>query len=115
MTNELLYQAEDMEEQQRIQRAATEPQSIEVAFKLQDSRITAMDDNCVLFAYLPTQKETHLKFLIQARYQTTPSRDNIPKPSENPWNRWLVQETAKFLPEILEQLKVSDLLETGVL
>ena len=111
VTNELLYQAEDVEEQQRIQRAATKSQSVEVAFKLQDSRITAMDDNCVLFAYLPTQKETHLKFLIQARYQTTPSRDNIPKPSENPWNKWLVQETADFLPEILEQLKATDLLE----
>ena len=111
MTNELLYQAEDVEEQQRIQRAATEPQAVEVAFKLQDGRITAMDDNCVLFAYLPTEKETHLKFLIQARYQTTPARDNIPKPSENPWNKWLVQETANFLPEILEQLKASDLLE----
>ena len=111
VTNELLYQAEDVEEQQRIQRAATKSQAVEVAFKLQDSRITAMDDNCVLFAYLPTQKETHLKFLIQARYQTTPSRDNIPKPSENPWNKWLVQETADFLPEILEQLKATDLLE----
>ena len=56
VTNELLYQAEDVEEQQRIQRSAEKPQPIEVAFKLQDGRITAMDDNCVLFAYLPTQK-----------------------------------------------------------
>ena len=109
--DKLLEQAEDEEEQQGIQQSAEELQPIEVAFKLQDDRITAMDDNCVLFAYLPTEKETHLKFLIQARYQTTPARDNIPKPSENPWNKWLVKETAKFLPEILEQLKASDLLE----
>ena len=109
--DKLLEQAEDEEEQQRIQQSAEESQPIEVAFKLQDDRITPMDDNCVLFAYLPTQKETHLKFLIQARYQTTPSRDNIPKPSENPWNRWLVWETANFLPEVLEQLKVGGLLE----
>ncbi len=109
--NKLLEQVEDEEEQQRIQQSADKSQPIEVAFKLQDDRITTMDDNCVLFAYLPTQKETHLKFLIQARYQTTPARDNIPKPSENPWNEWLVQETADFLPEILEQLKASDLLE----
>ena len=107
----LLEQAEDDEEEQRIQKSAEELQPVEVAFKLQDGKITVMDDNCVLFAYLHTQKETHLKFLIQARYQTTPARDNIPKPSENPWNRWLVQETAKFLPEILEQLKASGLLE----
>ena len=102
---------EDEEEQQRIQQSAEELQPIEVAFKLQDDRITAMDDNCVLFAYLPTQKETHLKFLIQARYQTTPARDNIPKPNENPWNKWLVKETADYLPEILEQLKTGGLLE----
>ena len=109
--DQLLEQAEDEEEQQRIQQSAEEPQPIEVAFKLRDDRITPMDDNCVLFAYLPTQKETHLKFLIQARYQTTPARDNIPKPNENPWNEWLVRETAKYLPEILEQLKASGLLE----
>ncbi|MDD9973029.1 MAG: endonuclease NucS [Candidatus Poribacteria bacterium] len=109
--NKLLGQAEDEEEQQSIQQSAEELQPIEVAFKLQDDRITAMDDNCVLFAYLPTQKETHLRFLIQARYQTTPARDNIPKPSENPWNEWLVRETAGFLPEVLEQLKIAGLLE----
>ena len=109
--DKLSEQAEDEEEQQRIQQSAEELQPIEVAFKLQDDRITAMDDNCVLFAYLPTQKETHLRFLIQARYQTTPARDNIPKPSENPWNEWLVQETAEFLPEVLEELKEAGLLE----
>ena len=86
-------------------------QPIEIAFKLHDGSITAMDDNSVLFAYLPTQKETHLKFLIQARYQTTSGRADIQEPSENPWNRWLVQETANFLPEVLEHLKAHGLLE----
>ena len=112
MIDELLYQAEDEEEKQRIRQSAGKSQPIEVAFKLQDGRITVMDDDCVLFAYLPTQKETHLKFLIQARYQTTPARDNIPEPSENPWNRWLIQETADFFPEVLEQLRDGGLLET---
>ncbi len=108
--DKLLERAED-EEQQRILQSSEELQPIEVAFKLHDDRIIPIDSNCVLFAFLPTQKETHLKFLIQARYQTTPARDNIPKPHENPWNRWLVQETANFLPKILEQLKASGLLE----
>ena len=107
----LLEQAEDDEEKQRIQKSAEELQPIEVAFKLQDDRITAMDDNCVLFAYLPTQKETHLKFLTQARYQTTPPRDNIIKPSDSLWNRWLLEETADFFQEVLEHLKASGLLE----
>ena len=107
----LLKQTKHDEKRQKIQQSAKKRQPIEIAFKLHDGSITAMDDNCVLFAYLPTQKETHLKFLIQARYQTTSGRADIQDPSENPWNRWLVQETAKFLPEILEQLKASDLLE----
>ena len=106
--DELLQQAEDDEEQHRIQRSAKQQQPVEVAFKLIDGRITAMD-SCVLFAYLPTQKETHLRFLIQGRYQTTPARDNMP--AENSWNKWLVRETASFLPEVLEQLKVGGLLD----
>lgn len=107
----LLKQTKHDEKRQKIQQSAKKRQPIEIAFKLHDGSITVMDDNCVLFAYLPTQKETHLKFLIQARYQTTSGRADIQEPSENPWNRWLVRETAKFLPEILEQLKASDLLE----
>ena len=107
----LLKQAKHDEKRQKIQKSAKKQQPIEIAFKLHDGSITAMDDNSVLFAYLPTQKETHLKFLIQARYQTTSGRADIQDPSGNPWNKWLVEETAKFLPEILEQLKGAGLLE----
>ena len=106
--DELLQQAEEDEEEHRIQRSAKQQQPVEIAFKLIDGQITAIN-SCVLFAYLPTQRETHLRFLIQGRYQTTPARDNMP--TDNPWNQWLVQETANFLPEVLEQLKVDGLLE----
>lgn len=105
--DEILLEVEDSE-RLRMQRKSAESQPIEVAFRLQDGRITPMND-CVLFAYLPTEKETHLRFLIQARYQTKLARDNIP--THNPWNAWLVQETANFLPDILEQLKAGDLLD----
>ena len=105
---ELLDSADDHKERDRIQRSAAKQQLVEVAFKLSDGQIT-VPDSCVLFAYLPTEKETHLRFLIQGRYQTTPARDNIP--TDNPWNKWLVQETANFLPEVLEQLKMGGLLE----
>lgn len=107
MINEVLLQAEDDEERGRIERESDKQQPIEVAFGLTDARITSMD-RCKLFAYLPTDKETHLRFIIQARYQTTPARDNIP--TDSPWNDWLVGETANFLPDILEQLKAGDLL-----
>jgi hypothetical protein len=106
--DELLQEEEYEDEQQRIQRSAKVSQPIEVAFKLSENQIVAVNSP-VLFAYLPTQKETHLQFLVQARYQTTPARDNIR--IDTPWNNWLVEETARFLPEVLEQLKASEALE----
>ena len=108
--DELLQIEYDPERRKRIQETAKKLQPIEVAFKLQDGKIIAMD-NCVLFAYLSTEKETHLRFFIQARYQTNPARNDIEKTEQNLWNRWLVEETAKFLPEILEELKEAGLLE----
>lgn len=106
--DELLQQSEDEDERQRIQKSATKLQPIEIAFKFQDGKIAAMD-NCMLFSYFPTEKETHLKFLIQASYKTSLARENIEK--DNQWNEWLIQETANYLPEILEQLKKAGLLE----
>ena len=106
--DELLRQSADDDERQRIQKSAKKLQPIEVAFKFRDGKITAMN-NCVLFSYFPTEKETHLRFFIQASYKTTLARDNIKK--GNQWNEWLIQETANFLPDVLEQLKAGELLE----
>ena len=108
--DKLLLQVEDDEERQRLQRKAGAQQPVEVAFRLQDRRITPLN-GCVLFAYLPTEKETHLRFIIQARYQTKLARDNIP--TDSPWNEWLVRETANFLPDIVEQLKAGHLLDAA--
>ena len=105
--NQLLQQEEYDEDKQRIERSAEKLQPIEVAFKIQDERIIEMD-SCVLFAYLPTQMKTNLRFLIQSRYQTTPARDNIS--INSPWNEWLMKETAEFLPDVLDQLKEGGLL-----
>ena len=57
-----------------------------------------------LFVYLPTEKETHLKFLIQGPFNTTPARDNI---RDDNWNRDLIADSAKFAAESI--LKVKDL------
>ena len=106
--DELLRQSPDDDKRQRIQKSADKLQPIEVAFKIQDGKITTMN-NCVLFSYLPTEKETHLRFFIQASYKPTLARDNIKR--RNQWNEWLVQETANFLPDVLEQLKDDGWLE----
>lgn len=104
---ELLQQAEEGEDRERIERSAHDDQLVEVAFRMHDGKLVATD-GCVLFAYLPTAKETHLWFLIQARYQTTPARDNIP--TDSAWNRWLIEETANCLPFVLSQIKEAGLL-----
>ncbi|RLI75863.1 hypothetical protein DRP04_13105 [Archaeoglobales archaeon] len=79
--------AEYENERERILRSANTGQPIEVAFHLSNENKILPTSKSVLFSFLATQKETHLKFLIQGRYQTTPSRDNIAEDSL--WNLWL--------------------------
>ena len=69
----------------------------------------------VLFSYLPTDVGTGLKFLIQARYQTTPARDNIAKSESSVWNRWLIDKTAQFVKRILPELRAAGLLTPSFL
>ena len=110
--NELQLLSEDNDERHRIQRSADKLQPVEIAFYLKDGEIKEME-SCVLFAYLPTEIKTGLRFILQARYQTTLARDNIERINGNPWNRWLVQETADFLPDVLEKLKDGGILKAS--
>lgn len=43
-----------------------------------------------LVVFFPTVVESHLGFLVQGPYRTTPSRDNIPP--GDPWNQYLVRD-----------------------
>ena len=68
---------------------------IEIAFLLQeDEESKEWAIQCVdaspLNAFFPTVVTTHLGFLVQGPYRTTPSRDNVPP--RDPWNVKLVQE-----------------------
>ena len=56
-----------------------------------------------LVVFFPTAVETHLGFLMQGPYRTTPGRDNIP--SYDPWNKRLIAETAVLLPKTLRWLR----------
>jgi len=108
VVEDLKAQAEDEHEQERVLRSAGKAQSIEIAFLMQEDRIVSLD-KAVLFSCLPTSRETQLRFLFQARYQTTPARDNLPK--ENSWNDWLLEETANFLAEVVGSLRSKRLLQ----
>lgn len=66
-----------------------------------------------LVVFFPTVLETHLGFLAQGPYRTTPSRDNVPRHDE--WNQHCVQETARLLVDALRWLRDHDLLDTGTL
>ena len=66
-----------------------------------------------LVAFFPTVVESHLGFLVQGPYRTTPSRDNIP-PSE-PWNQHLVKETSGLLVEAMRWMRDKAMLDVAAL
>ncbi len=64
-----------------------------------------------LVVFFSTVLETHLGFLVQGPYRTTPSRDNVPH--SDTWNQSLVGQTASLLGEALCWLRDNDLLDTA--
>lgn len=66
-----------------------------------------------LVVFFPTVLETHLGFLVQGPYRTTPSRDNVP--GTDKWNQHLVAETASLLVDSLGWLRDHNLLNPGAL
>ena len=87
---------------------------VEIAFFLDPDKqnIQPVSDSR-LVVFFPTTLETHLGFLMQGPYQTTPSRDNAPPHA--PWNQYLVGETAVLLQEALRWLRERGDLSTDVL
>jgi hypothetical protein len=66
-----------------------------------------------LVVFFPTVVESHLGFLVQGPYRTTPSRDNIP-PGE-PWNRHLVKETSSLLVDAMRWMRDKAMLDVSAL
>lgn len=66
-----------------------------------------------LVVFFPTVVESHLGFLAQGPYHTTPSRDNIP-PGE-PWNQHLVKETSDLLVEAMRWMRDNAMLDVAAL
>lgn len=87
---------------------------VEIAFFLDsDKRNIQPVSDSRLVVFFPTTLETHLGFLMQGPYQTTPSRDNVPPHA--PWNKHLVEETSVLLPQALRWLRDKGDLSTDVL
>jgi hypothetical protein len=66
-----------------------------------------------LVVFFPTVVESHLGFLVQGPYLTTPSRDNIP-PSES-WNQHLVLETSILLLDAIRWMRDNAMLDIATL
>lgn len=66
-----------------------------------------------LVVFFPTVVESHLGFLVQGPYRTTPSRDNIP-PGEQ-WNQHLVKETSNLLVEAMRWMRDKAMLDVSAL
>lgn len=66
---------------------------------VQDSRLVVV---------FPTEKETHLGFLVQGPYRTTSTRENVPEHDD--WNLKLIDETTELLVDALEGLRDMGLL-----
>jgi hypothetical protein len=93
--------------------------NVEVAFALrpdadQQGRVTIHPvAKSPLVVFFPTVLETHLGFLAQGPYRTTPSRDNVPR--NDLWNQQLVRETATLLIDSLKWLRNRSVLDTSAL
>jgi len=91
---------------------------VEVAFSINEKRESLRGSvqsitESRLVVFFPTVLDTHLGFLIQGPYRTTPSRDNVP-PADR-WNQYLIGRTATLLLEALRWLRDNGMLDTVAL
>ncbi len=93
--------------------STSESGSIGVAYQLNDDNSIIPTTNAVLVVYLPTLKETKLKFLLQGPYRTTPARDNIHEDDE--FNKNLLKESADFILETILMVKARNALNVSFL
>lgn len=66
-----------------------------------------------LWVFFPTDKETHVGWIIQGPYRTTPARDNVPADDE--FNRHLVAETATLLRHSLNAMRPLGVVDADLL
>lgn len=66
-----------------------------------------------LIVFFPTVVESHLGFLVQGPYRTTPSRENITP--EDPWNKLLFGETALLLSDAMLWMRDNQMLDIATL
>ena len=96
----------------------TKDLKVELAFKVdykeKEKEFSIIPANKTeLVVFFPTEKETHLKFLIQGPYKTTPNRENVP--FNDDWNQNLLIKTSELIQETLLIFKQHKLLNADTL
>ena len=91
---------------------------VEIAFRLvRDGKVERQRIERItssrLVVFFPTILETHLGFLVQGPYRTTPSRDNVPQTDS--WNQHLANETGELVVRALRWLRDHEMLDVQVL
>ena len=93
----------------------TDVGQVEIAWALESDNRTGIElrpvDSSPLVVYFPTVLETHLGFLVQGPYRTTPSRDNVP--AGDSWNQHCVDVTSKLLVDVLRWLRDRNALDVA--
>ena len=93
------------------------PLRVEIAFATRRNQDGVLEIQAFprsqLVVFFPTEKETHVGFLIQGPYRTTPARDNIPQ--HNEFNQLLIVETAALIEDALRSLRDARMLTVEVL
>jgi hypothetical protein len=70
-------------------------------------------ENQKLWAFFPTDKETHMGLIVQGPFRTTPARDNVPV--DDPFNQHLIRETAALLLSSMATLRLLGVMNAEVL
>ncbi|MDZ8118314.1 sacsin N-terminal ATP-binding-like domain-containing protein [Pontiella agarivorans] len=83
---------------------------ISIAFLMENGRIVEAP-NRSLFVLFETALETHLGFLVNGAFRTTPSRENIRY--EDALNKHLILQLAELLGESMGQIKTMGLLDVS--
>ena len=87
---------------------------VDLAFLYDENQKSIVPANKTdLVVLFPTEKTTGLKFIINGKFKTTPSRENIPTQDQD--NIMLVKEVGSMMRDVLEYAKKHGLLNVSLL
>ena len=89
--------------------------TVDVAFGIDEKGaiVPVPAEEGFLYVLFATERETHLRFILNGPYRTTPARENISE--DDPFNRHLIKETCDLVKDMLLQIRKKGLLTTEFL